>query len=67
MEMIPQTADLKKGQTVITSGLGGGLPRGLLIGYIEDYQMTVDQLFQTASLKLPVDFKSLRMIWVVKS
>lgn len=67
MEMIPQTADLKKGQTVITSGLGGGLPRGLLIGYIEDYQMTVDQLFQTASLKLPVDFKNLRMIWVVKS
>ena len=66
MEMIPQTADLKKGQTVITSGLGGGLPRGLLIGYVEDYQVTVDQLFQTASLKLPVDFKNLRMVWVIK-
>lgn len=67
MEMIPQTADLKKGQTVITSGLGGSLPRGLLIGYIEDSQITVDQLFQSASLKLPADFKNLRMVWVIKS
>lgn len=66
MEMIPQTADLKKGQTIITSGLGEKFPRGLLIGYIDNYQVTVDQLFKTASLKLPVNFKDLRIVWVIR-
>lgn len=66
MEMIPQTAELEKGQTVITSGLGGKFPRGLLIGYVDSYRLTVDQLFQSVSLKLPVDFNDLRIVGIIK-
>lgn len=67
MGLIPQVAEVKEGQTVITSGLGGIYPRGLLIGYIQKTEITVDQLFQKASLNLPIDFKNLRMVWIIKN
>jgi rod shape-determining protein MreC len=66
MDMIPQTAKIEKGQTVITSGLGGTLPRGLLIGHVKDFSETVDKLFLRASLELPVQFNDLRMVWIIK-
>ena len=67
MDMIPQAAKIEVGQTVITSGLGGSYPRGLLIGYVKEVGVTVDQLFQKASLDLPIQFINLRMVWVIKS
>ncbi len=66
INMIPQTAEIESGQTVITSGLGDVYPRGLLIGYVGRIEMTVDQLFKKASLELPVQFKNLRMVWIIK-
>ena len=33
MKYVERTEDLKPGDTVITSGLDGIFPRGLLIGY----------------------------------
>ena len=65
IDMIPQAAQIENNQTVITSGLGGLFPRGLLIGYVKDVGKTVDQLFQKASLDLPVQFKDLRLVWVI--
>jgi len=67
MDLIPQASEVKEGQTVITSGLGGIYPRGLLIGYVQKTEITVDQLFQKASLNLPIDFKNLRMVWIIKN
>ena len=66
MDMIPQTVEVNKGDTVITSGVGNVLPRGLLIGYAQDPVPTADQLFQQMSLNSSVHFDSLRIIWVVK-
>ncbi len=66
INMISQTAKVEKGQTVITSGLGNVFPRGLLIGYVKDISTTMDQLFQKASLELPIQFNNLRMVWVIK-
>lgn len=66
INMIPQTAKIEKGQTVITSGLGDVFPRGLLIGHIKEANVTIDQLFQKASLELPVQFNDLRVVWVIK-
>jgi rod shape-determining protein MreC len=67
MDMIPQTAEIETGQTVITSGLGETYPRGLLIGFIKKKEMTVDQLFQKAFLELPIQFNNLRMVWIIKN
>lgn len=66
LDMIPQAMEIKSGDTVITSGLGGKFPRGLLIGYTKEAMTTPDKLFQKSSLVLPVELNKLRMIWVVK-
>lgn len=66
MSMIPQSAEIEKGQTIITSGLGGSFPRGLLIGYIKEKETMADQLFQKVSIEVPVQVRDLRLVWVIK-
>lgn len=65
MDMIPQTVEVNKGDTVITSGVGSVLPRGLLIGYAQEPVATPDQLFQQSSLVLPAQAETARMVWIV--
>ena len=67
LDMIPQSMEIKSGDTVITSGLGGVFPRGLLIGYAKEVTITSDKLFQKTSLILPVELNKIRMIWVIKN
>ena len=66
MDMISQTEVVNSGDTVITSGLGGELPRGLYIGKISDVHQSGDRLFQQASVISPIDFQSLRVVFVIK-
>lgn len=66
MEMISQTEEVKESDTVITSGLGGEIPRGLLVGRISQVSQSADGLFQQAALTPVVNFSDLRVIHVVK-
>ncbi|MEA2006669.1 MAG: rod shape-determining protein MreC [Patescibacteria group bacterium] len=66
LDMIPQTFEINKGDSVITSGVGNLMPRGLLIGYTQDPVATADQLFQQASLVFPVQIQTIRVVWVVR-
>ncbi len=66
MDMISQAEVIKEGDTVVTSGLGGSLPRGLFIGKIGQVSQSEDKLFQQAVIFSPVDFSSLKVISVVK-
>lgn len=66
MDMISQSEVVKEGDTVITSGLGGDMPRGLYVGKIKEAGQSADKLFQQASIISPVDFSSLRVVFVVK-
>lgn len=66
MDMISQSEVVKEGDTVITSGLGGDMPRGLYVGKIKEAGQSADKLFQQASLISPVDFPSLRVVFAVK-
>lgn len=50
MELISQEVSLEKGTEVVTSGITGRIPAGILIGYIEDSQSKEVELFQSASL-----------------
>lgn len=65
MEMIPQDAEVKNGDTVITSALGGEFPKGLVIGQVEEVQRHEGELFQKARIKPACDFKKLEMVSVV--
>lgn len=66
MDMISQTEVVKEGDTVITSGLGGGLPRGLFIGKVGQAGQSEDKLFQQATIFSSVDLSSLKAVFVVK-
>ncbi|KGX93482.1 rod shape-determining protein MreC [Pontibacillus halophilus JSM 076056 = DSM 19796] len=48
---IPDDAEVKKGEEVTSSGLGGVFPEGLPIGTIEKVEMDDDGLTQTAYVK----------------
>lgn len=65
--MVLQADTLKAGDTVVTSGLGGDMPKGLLIGTIQEARFSNDRLFQQASLISPVRFDRLRYVFVIEN
>lgn len=64
-DMVLQADALKSGDQVVTSGLGGGMPQGLLIGTLQETGLSDDRLFQRAVIATPVKFDRLRYIFVV--
>ncbi len=63
--MVPLTEVINPGDQIITSGLEKDLPRGLLIGQIENVQKELYQPFQVASLKTGVDLNKLSIVSVL--
>ena len=66
LESVPPETNLKKGDKVITSGLGKTLPKGLIVGDIEKVTSSRSDLFQTAEIKSQLDFASLELVFIVK-
>lgn len=66
-DMVLQTDTLKNGDSIVTSGLGGDVPRGLLIGTLRDIHLSGDRLFQQASIVSPVRFDRLRYVFVIQN
>lgn len=65
MTDIPQDQDIKSGDLVITSGLEGQIPRGLLIAYIESTSQIESAIFKTAVLTPIASFKNLSHVLVI--
>jgi len=63
---IPSNANVKKGQTVVTSGLGGVFPDSLVIGKVEEVEPDEHGLTQTAYIKPQADFNDINHVIVVK-
>lgn len=66
-DMVLQADALKVGDTVVTSGLGGDMPQGLLIGTLQETRFSSDRLFQQASIITPVRFDRLRYVFVIEN
>ena len=59
---------IKKGDRVISSGLGGRYPKGIPIGVVTDVlQEKRDPVFQSIYLKSLVDFVDLEEVFVLRS
>lgn len=58
-------AEVDVNQIVITSGLGGIYPKGLLIGYITEVSLDPGGLLQTAVVQPFVDFDRLEEVFVL--
>jgi len=67
MDMVSQTEELKEGDTVISSGLGGEIPRGFLIGRISRIEQSPDTLSKQRSLLPGVGFSTLSILLIVKT
>lgn len=66
-DMILQDATLQSGHRVVTSGLGGELPKNLLIGTLQEARLSPDRLYRQVTVVSPVSFDSLRYVFIIKN
>jgi rod shape-determining protein MreC len=67
MEKIPQGEQITEGDTVITSGLGGEIPKGLILGVIEKITRQENSLFIDAVIRPSAELGNLTRLIVIKS
>ncbi len=67
MEFVEETADVKEGDLVLTSGIGGRHPTGELIGQIVDVERSAQELFQAVRVQPLADFSRLEGVLVLDS
>lgn len=66
LDMVEQGKELHDGDTVVTSGLGGVYPRGLLLGTLSNIRFSEDKLFQRATISSPVRMSNLRFVFLIR-
>ncbi len=57
--------EINEGETIITSAVGGRLPRGLILGQVETISYQEADLFQEASIRPAIDFRQLETVLVI--
>ncbi len=62
---LSRASAIKPGQTVVTSGLGGIFPKGILIGQVVDSRPVEFGLYTVARVKLAVKLNLLEEVWVM--
>lgn len=67
MRYILQTEEVKPGDLVLTSGLGGRFPTRLIVGQVTSVVKRDVELFQEAHIRPSVDFGRLEMVMVLTS
>lgn len=65
MDFIVKEADVKPGDEVVTSGLGGVFPPGLIIGYVEQVYLDRSRLYQYADLIPAVNLRALNLVFII--
>lgn len=64
---IPTHAQIKKGDTVITSSLSGIFPEGIMVGFAESFERKQNESFYTVKVRLSADQKKVNHISVIKN
>jgi rod shape-determining protein MreC len=65
-DMILQTDVIHVGSDVVTSGIGGDIPKGLYVGTVQEVHSSDDHLFQQAVISSPIQVSKLQMVFVIK-
>jgi rod shape-determining protein MreC len=66
MTKIPYDAKIKEKQTIMTTGLGGIFPKGIVIGTLFDVKLEPSGLTKTAFVKSAVNFDRLEEVFIVR-
>lgn len=67
LDLLPPDAAIAKGTLVMTSGLGGNFPPGILIGSIKDIEERPQAAFKKATLEPATQLSSLKTVLVLIS
>ena len=65
LDLIPQEKEIKEGNLVVTTVLGGIFPKGLLVGEIKEVLKSDIQPWQGAEIKPAFDIKELETLFVI--
>jgi rod shape-determining protein MreC len=65
MRYIPQGEEIEVGDIVLTSGLGGVMPKGLVVGEVSSVEGMDYELHQEAVVQPAVDFRRLELVLVI--
>jgi rod shape-determining protein MreC len=65
LNMVPQDVVLKPGELILTSGLGGNYPAGIVVGQVVTVRKRENDLFQTASIQPSVDLTNMPAVLVI--
>jgi rod shape-determining protein MreC len=65
MTYLPRQAQIGAGTPVVTSGLGGLFPKGILVGQVVDTRGEEYGLYQSARVRLAVNLAALEEVWVI--
>ena len=65
MEHLPREADVRKGDVVVTSGLSGRHPSGLVIGTVKETGLEAAGLLLTAAVEPSVESSKVEEVFVV--
>ncbi|MFA5927424.1 MAG: rod shape-determining protein MreC [Patescibacteria group bacterium] len=66
LENISQDVEFSSGEYVVTSGLGGELPEGILIGKARSLQSPLSGIYKSISVEPIIDLPRLEMVFVVR-
>jgi len=66
MDEIPLNISIKTGEQVITSGLGGDMPAGILVGKVDEVISHEGEIFQKVTVSSPIQIYFLEFVFVVK-
>lgn len=66
MDFIPRNEKLELEKMVFTSGMDNIFPKGILIGKIEDIDLSQNQLFQKVIISPAVEFSKLEEVFIIK-
>ena len=64
LENIPQDSSVVDDEIIVTSGLGGGMKQGIVIGTISGQKSGKAEIFKLFSVKSPIDFNKLEMVFI---
>lgn len=62
---IPNTYQLRKNDTIVTSGLANDFPEGIPVGYIEEFESFQGSGFYKIRIRLATDFNKLSHVYIV--
>ncbi|HLH75178.1 MAG TPA: rod shape-determining protein MreC [Candidatus Binataceae bacterium] len=65
MRYVERTQDIQLGDTLVTSGLDGSFPRGVLVGYVRALVRKGPGLFINVAVRPAVDFRTLERVLVI--